>query len=440
VTNRSREQILKDLLFVNTAQVVTCAGPDRARKGKEMRDAGILKNAAVAVSGGRIAAVGGSRDLQAAYASAEIIDCRGGVLTPGLVDSHTHAVFGKPRFEEQELRAEGHDYMEIAARGGGIHSSVRDFRERGEDELYDLTVPRLRALASYGTTTVEIKSGYGLSVDNELKALRVIGRLAAAMPLRIVATWLGAHEIPHEHRSSDLLRAEYLDMLVVKLLPKVREQGIARFADVFCEPGVFTTQETRRILEASRKAGLGLKIHADELEPCGGAELAASLSAVSADHLAAISESGITALANSATVATLLPGTMLFLGRPKQAPARALIEAGAAVALATDFNPGTSPTVNFPLVLTLGVSLLQMSVAEVLIAATVNGAAALGLAGETGQIAPGFAADLALFQISDVRELPYWYGARLCVGTWKAGAPCHPYETGSNLNSRSPEA
>ena len=431
---------MRDLLFVNAAQVVTCAGPDRARKGNEMREAGILKNAAVAVSGGRIAAIGGAHDLQAAYSNAEIIDCRGGVLTPGLVDSHTHAVFGKPRFEEQELRAEGHDYMEIAARGGGIHSSVRDFRELSEEELYDLAVSRLRAVASYGTTTVEIKSGYGLSVDDELKALRVIGRLAATMPIRIVATWLGAHEIPHEFRTSDSLRAEYLDMLVAKLLPKVREQGIARFADVFCEPGVFAIDETRRILEVSRKSGLGLKIHADELKPCGGAELAASLGAVSADHLVAISEGGIKALASAATVATLLPGTMFFLGKTKQAPARALIEAGASVALATDFNPGTSPTVNFPLVLTLGVSQLRMSVAEVLVAATVNGAAALGLAGETGQIAPGFAADLALFQISDARELPYWYGARLCVGTWKAGAPCHPYETGSNLISRSPEA
>jgi imidazolonepropionase len=229
-------------------------------------------------------------------------------------------------------------------------------------------------------------------------------------------------------------------MLVGKLLPKVREQGVARFADVFCEPGVFTVEETRAILEASKKAGLGLKIHADELKPCGGAELAASIGAVSADHLAAISEAGIAAIAKSNTVASLLPGTMLFLGKTKQAPARALIDAGAAVALATDFNPGTSPTVNFPLMLTLAVSQLRMSVAEVLMAATVNGAAALGLAQETGQIAPGFAADLALFQISDVRELPYWYGARLCVGTWKAGAPCHPYETGSNLNSRFPEA
>jgi imidazolonepropionase len=431
---------MRDLLFVNAAQVVTCAGPDRARKGSEMRDAGILRNAAVAVSGGRIAAIGAAADLEGAYSTAEIIDCRGGVLTPGLVDSHTHAVFGKPRFEEQELRAEGQDYMEIARRGGGIHSSVRDFRERSEDELYNLAVPRLRTLASYGTTTLEIKSGYGLSVDDELKALRVIGRLAAAMPMRIVATWLGAHEIPHEYRASDSLRADYLDMLVTEMLPKVREQGIARFADVFCEPGVFTIDETRRILEASRKAGLGIKMHADELKPCGGAELAASLGAVSADHLAAISEAGITALAGSDTVATLLPGTMVFLGKTKQGPARALIDAGASVALATDFNPGTSPTVNFPLMLTLGVSQLRMSVAEVLVAATVNGAGALGLAGETGQIAPGFAADLALFQIGDARELPYWYGARLCVGTWKAGAPCHPYETGSNLNSHSPEA
>jgi imidazolonepropionase len=405
-----------------------------------MRDAGILKNVAVGVTNGRIAEVGAARDLQLAFAGAEIVDCHGGVLTPGLVDSHTHAVFGRPRFEEQELRAEGHDYMEIAARGGGIHSSVRDFRERTEDDLYDLALPRLRSLASYGTTTVEIKSGYGLSVDDELKALRVIGRLAASTPMRVVATWLGAHEIPHEYRSSSAQRGEFLGLLVNDLLPKVREQGIARFADVFCEPGVFTIEETRGILKAARKSGLGLKIHADELEPCGGAELAASLDAVSADHLAAISGAGINALSSSATVATLLPGTMLFLGKTKQAPARALIDAGASVALATDFNPGTSPTVNFPLMLTLGVSQLRMSAAEVLVAATVNGAAALGLAAETGQIAPGFSADLALFQISDARELPYWYGARLCVGTWKAGAPCHPYETGSKLNSRPPEA
>lgn len=405
-----------------------------------MGDAGILTNVAVAVSEGRIVAIGARKDLERAYQNARVIDCDGGVLTPGLVDSHTHAVFGKPRFEEQELRARGNDYMEIARAGGGIHASVRDFRERGEQELYDLAVPRLRRLASYGTTTMEIKSGYGLSVADELKALRVIGRVARDLPMRVVATWLGAHEIPREYRTSEERRAEFLELLVGELLPRVAEQGIARFSDVFCEPGVFTLEETRRILETSRAAGLALKMHADELEPCGGAQLAAALGAASADHLAAISGEGISALANSGTVATLLPGTMLFLGKPRQAPARALIDAGAAVALATDFNPGTSPTVNFPLMLTLGVSQLRMTVAEVMIAATVNGAAALGLAGETGQLAPGFAADLALFDIGDVRELPYWYGARLCVGSWRAGVPCHPYESGSKLNHPRPEA
>ena len=432
-------QLPKDLLFVNAAQIVTCAGPARARKGKEMREVGILKNAAVAVSNGRIAMIGAPRDLEYAYSNADVIDCRGGVLTPGLVDSHTHAVFGKGRFEEHEQRAEGLDYMEIAARGGGIHASVRDFRGRSEDELYDLAVPRIRELMSYGTTTLEIKSGYGLSVDDELKALRVIGRLAERLPVRIVGTWMGGHEIPSEYRANDQRRSAYIDLVVNEMLPRVVEQGIARFCDVFCEPGVFTIDESRRILEASRQASLGLKLHADELKPAGGAELAASLNATSADHLAAISEQGIAALARSDTVATLLPGTMLFLGKAKQAPARALIDAGAAVALATDFNPGTSPTVNFPLMLTLGVSQLRMSLGEALSAATVNGAAALGLAGETGQIAPGFSADLALFAIGDVRELPYWYGARLCVGSWKAGAPCHPLEALSKLNPRPPE-
>ena len=428
-----------DLLFVNASQIVTCAGPARARRGKEMSEIGILKNSAVAVSDGRIAMIGAASDLLNAYGDAEIVDCRGGVLTPGLVDSHTHAVFGKARFEEHEQRAAGLDYMQIANRGGGIHSSVRDFRSRAEEELYAMAVSRVHELASYGTTTLEIKSGYGLSTDAELKALAVIGRLAERQPLRIVATWLGAHEIPHEYRDDASRREKLIDTLIDDQLPKIIEQKVARFADVFCEPGVFTIAETRRILDAARKAGLGLKLHADELNPSGGAELAVQLKAVSADHLAAVSEKGIAALANSDTVATLLPGTMLFLGKSRQGPARELIDAGAAVALATDFNPGTSPTVNFPLIMTLGVSQLRMSLPEALIASTVNGAAALSLASDIGQIAPGFSADLALFAITDVRELPYWYGARLCVGSWKAGAPCHPYESVTKLNARPPE-
>lgn len=408
-------------LFHNAAQVVTCAGPARARRGSELADAGIRTRCAVLAEGSTIAAVGDDDDIKRRFPHAEWVDCGGRVLTPGLVDSHTHAIFGKPRHEEQELRAAGKDYMAIAAQGGGIHASVRDLRSRSEDDLVELARPRLERLASYGTTTVEVKSGYGLTVDDELKALRAIRRLAGLTPLRLVPTFLGAHEIPLEARATPKGRIDYVDLVRREMIPRVAQDGLAAFADVFCEPGVFTIDETRAILEAARAHGLGLKLHADELKPSGGAELAASLGATSADHLAAISTQGITALAAAPTVATLLPGTMLFLGKPQQAPARALIEAGAAVSLATDFNPGTSPTPNFPLILTLGVSQLRMSVSEVIVASTVNGAAAVGLAGQIGQIAAGFSADMALFDIGDIRELPYWYGDRRCYATWVRG-------------------
>jgi imidazolonepropionase len=417
-----------DLLFVNAAQVVTCAGPARARRGSEMRDAGIQRGAAVAVHAGLVRAVDARDILERRFPDAPRVDCAGGVLTPGLVDSHTHAVFGRARYDEQELRATGVPYLEIARRGGGIHASVRDLRARGDDELVHLARRRLLRIASYGTTTVEVKSGYGLTVVDELRMLRVIARLQRELPLRIVPTWLGAHEIPVESRTTAAAREAYIAMLIDDMLPIIAGEGLARFADVFCEPGVFTIGESRRILTAARAAGLSLKLHADELEPSGAAQLAAELGATSADHLAAISEQGIRALAASGTVATLLPGTMLFLGKGQQAPARALLDAGAAIALASDFNPGTSPTVNLPLILTLGVSELHLCVAEALLAATVNGAAALGLARSVGQIAPGFAADFALFEIEDVRELPYWYGDRRCMGTWVSGKPCHPYD------------
>lgn len=388
-----------------------------------MSDIGIRTDTCVAVHDGRIAAVGSEAELASAFPRGERVDCAGRILTPGLVDSHTHAVFGRARYDEQEMRAAGVGYMEIAQRGGGIHSSVRDLRERSEEELVSLTRERLARIASYGTTTIEIKSGYGLSVEDELKSLRVISRLRRATNLRLVPTWLGAHEIPLEYRERAAGRAAYIDLLINDMLPRVVAGRLARFADVFCEPGVFTVDETRTILQAAAAAGLGIKLHADELEPCGGAELAVALGATSADHLAAVSVAGIRALAraDADTVATLLPGTMFFLGRSKQAPARELIASGAAVALATDFNPGTSPTVNLPLIMTLGVSQLRMSVAEVITATTVNGAAALGLARKTGQIAPGFVADLALWDCSDVREIPYWYGERRCVATWIGG-------------------
>jgi imidazolonepropionase len=417
-------------LFVNAAQIVTCAGAGRGRRGAEMRDAGVRTGVAVATTGATIAAVGDVAALRERFPRAHEIDCRNGVLTPGLVDSHTHGVFGRPRQDEQEMRAAGLDYMEIARRGGGIHASVRDLRATDEERLFALTLVRLQRLASFGTTTVEVKSGYGLTLDDELKALRVIARVARELPLRIVPTFLGAHEIPLEHRESAATRRAYVDLIVNEMIPAVAAGGLARFADVFCETGVYTIDESRTVLEAARRAGLGLKLHADELTSSGGAELAAAIGATSADHLAAVSDAGIAALAAGSTVATLLPGTMLFLGKPKQAPARRFIDAGVPVALATDFNPGTSPTQNLPLILTLAVSQLRLSVGEAVVAATVNGAAALGLADGLGQIAPGFSADLALFDIRDVRELPYWYGDNRCVATFVRGKPCYTSNLG----------
>jgi imidazolonepropionase len=421
---------MEELLFLGASSVVTCAGPARARRGAEMGELEIRTRTAVAVSDGRIAAVGSDADLRARFPRAREIDCKGGVLTPGLVDSHTHAIFGRARFEEQEQRAAGLDYMEIARRGGGIHSSVRDLRERGADDLLALAIPRLERLAAYGITTVEVKSGYGLTTEDELKTLAVTARLREMLPMRIVPTFLGAHEIPLEHRSSAHGREAYIGVLVEELIPRVASEKLARFADVFCERGVYTVDESRRILLAARANGLLLKLHADELTPFGGAELAAELNATSADHLGSVSENGVRALAGAGTVATLLPGTMLFLGKSARAPARKLVESGVPVALATDFNPGTSPTPNLPLILTLGVSQLGLSVAEAIIGATVNGAAALALADHVGQIAPGFSADLALFDIGDVRELPYWYGDRRCLGTWVRGKTCHPSHLG----------
>jgi imidazolonepropionase len=419
---------LPDLIFVNARQVLTCAGPREARRGRAMAELEVLDDAAVVVREDRIHAVGASAHLRANHRTAREVDCQQGVLMPALVDSHTHAIFGAPRAAEHEMRASGLDYMEIARRGGGIHSSVRDVRARSEDELLALARSRVRRLASYGVGTIEVKSGYGLSLDDEMKLLRVIRRLSTELPVRLVPTFLGAHEIPLEHRGSAAQRREYVDLVIREMIPAVARERLARFADVFCEAGVYTVAESREILTAARAAGLGIKLHADELTASGGAELAAEMGATSADHLAAVSAAGIAALGQGATVATLLPATMLFLGKSTQAPARAMLEAGLAVALASDFNPGTSPTVALPIALTLGVSQLRMSAAEAIMAATVNGAAALGLAGEVGQIAQGYSADLALMAISDYRELPYWLGARLCRGLWTRGKACDVHD------------
>lgn len=402
--------------------MVTCRGPARARRARELAELEVLSDVAVAVADGRIADVGSWPALRDRYRGADVTEISG-VLFPGFIDCHTHAVFGAPRLDDHQRRALGESYQTIAAGGGGILQSVRDVRARDAAELEALARARLLTLRAHGSTTIEVKSGYGLELETELKQLRVVRRLAETERLGLVPTFLGAHAVPPEFRSH---RAEYVRLVVQEMLPAVAQQQLARCCDVFCEPGVFTVPEARAVLTAARAHGLALKLHADELEGSGGAELAAELGALSADHLAGISDAGIRALAASDTVAVLLPGTMSFLGKPGQAPARRLVEAGAAIALATDFNPGSSPTIGLPLVMSLAVSQLGLRHTEAVLAVTVNAAAALGMAGERGQIAPGFAADLVTCEVADWREVAYWVGANLVTAVWTGGFACPP--------------
>jgi len=386
-----------------------------------MADLEVLEDAAVLIAGNRIAWVGPRADAKP-DASVRVVEVQG-VVFPGFIDCHTHAVFGAPRLDDHERRALGVDYKAIAAAGGGILQSVRDVRARAEADLEALTRSRLAVLLAQGATTIEIKSGYGLELEAELKQLRVIKLVAGDIPATLLPTFLGAHEVPPEYRGN---RAAYVQLVCDEMIPVVARQGLARCCDVFCEPGVFSPAEARTILTAAKTHGLAVKLHADELDGSGGAELAVELGALSADHLAGVSDAGVRALAGSQTVAVLLPATLMFLGKRHQAPARRLIEAGAAVALATDFNPGTSPTLSLPFVMTLGVSQLGLRHAEAVTAVTVNAAAALGLAGERGQIAAGFVADLVVAAVNDWREVAYWVGANLVSAVWTAGSACPP--------------
>ncbi len=419
---------MKRRILVNAGAVICgpeSPGPVRHPTADHL---GLRTGIGVGIEDGRVAMLAPDADLLdwvrhvMPQAPAEVTtDCGGRIITAGLVDCHTHAVFGKPRLDDQARRARGEDYKAIAAAGGGILSSVADFRGRDETELFRLTMRRLAGLASLGTTTIEVKSGYGLSLEHELKALRVIRKAQEQTRLTLVPTFLGAHEVPVEYRNR---RDAYVRLVIDEMLPAVAREHLARFCDVFCEPGVFAIDESRAILEAAAALGLSAKLHADELDPSGGAELAARLGAVSADHLGAVSSKGIEALAGSDTAAVLLPGTLTFLGKTRQAPARSLIDAGAIVALATDFNPGSSPTGNLPLILALGVSQGRMQPEEALIAATVNASWAVGLKDERGRIRVGDRADLAIWNCRDPRELSYWYGMPLAERVLAGGSAC----------------
>jgi imidazolonepropionase len=395
------------LLISNAGQVLRVSSDaERLKRRVSMRKLAIIENGSVIVRDGRIDWVGPTKDLPPIPPNAEIIDAAGKTVLPGFIDCHTHLVFAGSREDEFEQRLQGKTYQEIAAQGGGINATVQRVRQASKEELKELTRRRLNRLLRFGVTTVEIKSGYGLSLAEELKCLEVIAELNAEGPWELMPTFLGAHAVPPEFRND---RAGYICLLTQEMLPEIARLRLADFCDVFCERDVFTLDESEHILTRAADLGFGVKLHADELTSLGGAELAARLGAVSADHLLCVTEAGIEALARSNTVATLLPGTAFFLGLA-YAPARRLIERGVAVALASDCNPGTCPTENLPLVGAMACTQMKMLPAEVVTALTLNAAAALGRADRLGSIEVGKQADLIICDVPDYRQLFYHFG------------------------------
>ena len=354
----------------------------------------------------------------AAERGAELMDAAGRLITPGLVDSHTHPAFAEPRPAEFEMRNLGESYQEIAAAGGGIRSSVRALRAISEEELVSRMMPRLDRFLEYGTTTIEAKSGYGLSTEQELKQLRAIKHCNENHPLELVPTLLAAHEVPDEYRQD---RKKYLDIVLNETIPVAAQQGLAKFCDVFCEEGVFSIEESRRVLLKGKEHGLIPKIHADQLSNTGGAELAAEVGAASAEHLDYISDEGIEKMKKAGVVFTLLPGAVIFLGLNRYPPARRILEKGGTLALATDFNPGSSATQNLPLMTTLACVFCKLTVRQALWAATLGGACALRLEDRLGSLESGKQADLVIWNCDDERQIPYYFGMNLVEDVFKAG-------------------
>jgi len=399
---------MPDLVILNCRQLVTLAGPARARTGAEMRNLGIVPDGALAVRDGRIVRVGTRAEIERVLApDAEIVDAGGRIVLPGFVDAHTHPVFAGNRADEFDERAQGATYAEIAARGGGIRSTVRHTREATEPDL----LARARRYRGWflrgGTTTIEAKSGYGLTLEAELKILRVIRQLGSEGSLRMAPTFLGAHEVPDEYRGR---RSDYIRLVVEEMLPAVWREGLAESCDVFCEPSVFTADEARGILLAARALGFRIRMHADQFSADQGSLLAAEVGADTADHLEATTERGWMALAGASVQPVLLPASACCLGAGRYAAARQMIERGLAVTLGTDFNPGSSPTTSMPLVLSLAVTQMKMTCAEAITAATINAAYSLQRGASLGSLEDGKLADFALHDCDDYRELPYFFG------------------------------
>lgn len=396
------------LAVINCSQVVTLAGAKRARTAGDLRQLAIIEDGAMIVRGDRIEAVGRRREIETLIdADCEVVDAERRIVMPGFVDAHTHPVFAGNRANEFEQRTAGATYREIAARGGGIRATVRATRNASQSDLVKAGKRYAEWFLRCGTTTVEAKSGYGLTLEDEVKILRAIRQLDQESPLNYVPTFLGAHDIPAEYKSR---RQMYVNLVINEMLPRVAEEQLAEYCDVFCETDVFTTDESWQILSTARCHGLGLRVHADQLSLSGGAKLAAELNAATADHLEYADPTGITALRVANVQPVLLPGSVYALGSHRYPPARKMIDGGLAVVLATDFNPGSSPTPSMTMVLSLACTQMKMTPAETITASTINAAYSLGRGDEVGSLEKGKRADFVIHDAADYRELTYFFG------------------------------
>ena len=417
------------LLITGASQLLTLGGRG-PRRGDSLSNIGLVKDGALLVCDGLIAGVGTRAEVEALpeARAAERIDLGGRVALPGFVDSHTHLIHAASRAEEYELKIAGASYEEIARKGGGILNSVKKLRAATSEALKKRALAALKQFAAHGTTTLEAKSGYGLDVASELKILRLQKELAADQPLEIVSTFLGAHVVPEEYKGKGGGAERYIKLIEENLLPEIGEKRLAEFCDVFCDRGAFSVEQSKRVLQAGRQWGLAPRLHAEQLSRTGAARLAILMRAASCDHLEKVNKSDIQALGKSETVATLLPGCDFHLGLKQYAPARALIEAGAIVSLATDYNPGTSPTLSMPMILSLACTQLRMTPAEAIAATTINAAYSLRREKTIGSLEVGKQADLAVFAVADYREIPYYFGVSRCWMTVKRGRVIHAPE------------